>query len=294
MTGTGLPERCPVCGAPTKLYAVRDGSKIVCRRCGYVFEETVMDTGPEWRAYSSEEKSARSRVGAPLTSMVHDRGLATEISVKKGDLRSLKLAALQHWVRVEANRKLIEILSEVNSVVRRLNLPQRVGETAARILRKLYNEGLVKRSNASEYIAAALFAAARIERYTITMRALAEALDIDIQRAWYAYRKILSKFSVRVRPPGPEMYVSQIASKLGLSSQAESLALTFTRLLTRTGLSQGKPPETMAAAAVYLASILMDEKKNQSEVARTVGVSDATIRNRYRDIVDNFYIEVLL
>ena len=90
------------------------------------------------------------------------------------------------------------------------------------------------------------------------------------------------------------MYVSRIASRLGLSSRVETLALTFTRLLAKTGLSQGKPPQTLAAAAVYLASILMDEKRNQSEVARVVNVSDATIRNRYRDIVDNFYIEVLL
>ena len=65
-------------------------------------------------------------------------------------------------------------------------------------------------------------------------------------------------------------------------------------MLVRTGLAQGKPPEALAAASIYLASILLDQKRNQLAVARAIGVTDATIRNRYRDIVDNFYIEVRL
>ncbi len=291
---------CPQCGAPLSEHARFDGYKLVCTRCGCVIEEGVIDTGPEWRAYSSEERMARSRVGSPLTARVHDRNITTVIQARYNDLRAQKLAMIQEQLRILGYRRLVELLSELNSAAARLNLPSRVVETAARILRYLYQQHqLVRRSNAAEYIAAAIYAAARVERHTLTMKDVAAALDVDVRRAWAAFQKLVSKLGGKIglrfaAPMRPEMYVSQVASRLKLSSQTESLAYRFAQLLSKTGIAHGKPPQPLAAAAVYLASILMDEKRNQSEVAKAVGVSDATIRNRYRDIVDNFYIEVYL
>jgi transcription initiation factor TFIIB len=295
-----LEGTCPQCGAPLADYARMDGFKLVCTRCGYVIEEEMVDVGPEWRAYSAEEKLMRSRVGAPLTERTHDRNVTTVIQARPNDLRAQKLASLQRHLRTLGQRRLIEVLSELNDAAARLNLPGRVVETASRIVKILYHRyGVIRRNNAAEYIAAALYAASRIEKHTITMKDIAQALDVDVRRAWNAFQKIVAKLEQNLRlrmtgPMRPEMYVSQVASKLKLSSQAESLAYRFAALLSKTGIAQGKPPQPLAAAAVYLASILMDEKRNQSEVAKIVGVSDATIRNRYRDIVDNFYIEVYL
>ncbi len=290
----GLPEKCPRCGAPTALYVVRDGSTLVCRNCGYVFEEAPIDIGPEWRVYTPEERLERSRVGAPPTERIHDRGITTIIRASRRDLRGQKLEAIQSRLRVEQDRRLVEILGELDRAIARLGLPNHVAETAAKLLRMMYKQGVVRRSNAPEYIAASIFAAARINSYTLTMKDIVEIVDTDIQRAWHAYRRLIERVRVRSRPLGPAHYVSQVVSKLKLSSRVENLALRFTQLLIRSGLAQGKPPQPLAAAAVYLASILLDEKRNQSEVAQAVNVSDATIRNRYRDIVDNFYIEVML
>lgn len=289
-------ERCPVCGAPLSLYARRQSDgRLVCTRCGYVIEESPIDSGPEWRSFTEEDRARRSRVGAPLTERVHDKGLTTYIYAPRNDIRARKLMAIQASLRTHGQKKLIKVLQEANRIAMKLQLPSRVAETMARIVRQLHSLGVIKRNNVNDYLAAAAVIAARIERHPLTMRDVAELLGLDSQNVWRAYRRIVTRLKVRITaPPKPQMYVSRIVSKLGLSGEVEALATRFTFMLARSGLAQGKPPEALAAAAVYVASILLDEKRNQLAVAKSIGVTDATIRNRYRDIVDNFYIEVRL
>ncbi len=290
-----LPEKCPVCGSPTKTSVIRAETSLVCSSCGYVFEDRLMDTGPEWRSFDPSEKAQRSRVGAPLTERIHDKGVTTYISITR-DPRSRKLQAIQNRVRIGSEKRLVEIMREVNSILARLKLPERVAETTARFVKILFREGVIKKSNLLEYVAASISAAAKVEGYPITMKKIAKDLGIDQREVWSAYRRLYSRInaSIRIKPPSPSIYVPSIVSKLGMSSQVEALAVRFAKLLATTKIAQGKPPEALAAASVYLASILLNEKKNQQEVASTIRVSDATIRNRYRDIVDNFYIEVRL
>jgi transcription initiation factor TFIIB len=42
----------------------------------------------------------------------------------------------------------------------------------------------------------------------------------------------------------------------------------------------------LAAAAVYAASLLANEKATQSEVSAVAGVSEVTIRSRYKELLD--------
>ena len=290
------PAVCPRCKAPLSLYARvnEETGELVCTRCGYVISESRFDLGPEWRSFTEEDRVRRSRVGSPMTALIHDYGLTTYIYARR-DPRQRKLAALQAKLRTYKNQKLIALLQEANRIVRRLNIPQRMAETYAKIVRKLHEENMIKKNNMDEYLAAALLIAARLENHPLSVNDILRSFDVKPQQLWRAYNNIVRKLKVKpTAPPKPQSFVPKIASRLGLSGEVETLALRFTGLLVRTGLAQGKPPEPLAGAAVYLASILLDKKRNQQEIARVVNTTDATIRNRYRDIVDNFYIEVRL
>ena len=48
-------------------------------------------------------------------------------------------------------------------------------------------------------------------------------------------------------------------------------------------LTSGRGPTGVAAAAIYISSILGGERRTQREVAEVAGVTEVTIRNRYRD-----------
>ncbi|MEK6882489.1 MAG: hypothetical protein AABY22_22905, partial [Nanoarchaeota archaeon] len=50
-------------------------------------------------------------------------------------------------------------------------------------------------------------------------------------------------------------------------------------------------PAGIAAAALYVASLLNDEKKTQREVADVAGITEVTIRNRYKELIDKLNLE---
>ena len=50
----------------------------------------------------------------------------------------------------------------------------------------------------------------------------------------------------------------------------------------------------MAAAAIYIASVVHDQRKTQKTIADTVGVTEVTIRNRYKELAKNLDIVVYL
>ena len=44
------------------------GGEMFCSNCGYVVKEKLAEVGPEWRAFSAEEKNDRAHTG------LHDAG----------------------------------------------------------------------------------------------------------------------------------------------------------------------------------------------------------------------------
>ncbi|MFB6142116.1 MAG: TFIIB-type zinc ribbon-containing protein, partial [Halorientalis sp.] len=74
---------CPECGGTLSVDEAQ--GETVCADCGLVVEEDEIDRGPEWRAFDAAEKDEKSRVGAPTTNMMHDKGLSTNIDWRDKD-----------------------------------------------------------------------------------------------------------------------------------------------------------------------------------------------------------------
>lgn len=75
---------CPECGC-SAVYRNHERGERCCDRCGLVIEGSMLDTGPEWRAFDASEREEKSRVGAPVTRTLHDKGLTTAISWQDRD-----------------------------------------------------------------------------------------------------------------------------------------------------------------------------------------------------------------
>src|SRR5580658_7450808 len=73
-----VPTRCTSCGS-SHLTRDYERGEIVCDECGLVLEESMIDQGPDWRAFDAEQGEKRARTGAPTTLTIHDKGLSTEI-----------------------------------------------------------------------------------------------------------------------------------------------------------------------------------------------------------------------
>ena len=76
--------KCSDCGSRA---LTRDETRgeVVCDDCGLVLEDNVIDQGAEWRVFSPEQGDQRARTGAPMTVMLHDKGLSTDIDWQNKD-----------------------------------------------------------------------------------------------------------------------------------------------------------------------------------------------------------------
>ena len=101
---------CPECGS-TELIGDYERAEVVCAHCGLVIDENLVDMGPEWRAFDHEQRDKRTRVGAPITYTIHDKGLSTMIDWRNKDIygRDIPARNRAQWYRLRKWQRKIRI-----------------------------------------------------------------------------------------------------------------------------------------------------------------------------------------
>ena len=299
-------EKCPECGS-TSLTRDYERAEIVCNECGLVIDEKIIDTGPEWRAFDHEQRIKRSRVGAPMTYTIHDKGLSTVIDWRNKDSYGKDLSAgkraqiyrLRKWqqrIRVSnaTERNLAFALTELDRVASRLGLPRNVRETAAMVYRKAVEKGLIRGRSIEGVAAAALYAACRQCKVPRTLDEIADAAKLNRKEIGRTYRFVARELGINLKPTTPMDYVPRFGSELGLSGEVQSKAIEILKKAMDQELTSGRGPTGVAAAAIYIASVLLGERRTQREVAEVAGVTEVTIRNRYKELAEKLDIEITI
>jgi transcription initiation factor TFIIB len=288
---------CPECGG--NLLTDEEHGETVCADCGLVVEEDEIDRGPEWRAFDSAERDSKSRVGAPTTNMMHDKGLSTNIGWQDKDAygRSLssrqrqKMQRLRTWderfrTRDSKERNLKQALGEIDRMASALGLPQQVRETASVIYRRALNDDLLPGRSIEGVATAALYASARMAGNPRSLDEISVVSRVDKMELTRTYRYIVRQLNLEIQPADPKSYVPRFASDLELSDEAERRARELLDNARDAGLLSGKSPVGLAAAAIYAAALLTNEKVTQNEVSEVANISEVTIRNRYKEILE--------
>lgn len=290
-------ETCPECDG--RLTDQHQQGEVICEDCGLVVDELNIDRGPEWRAFDSAERDQKSRVGAPTTNMMHDKGLSTNIDWKNKDAygRSIsseqrkKMQRLRKWnerfrTRDARERNLKQALGEIDRMSSALGIPQNVRETASVIYRRSLKEDLLPGRSIEGMASAALYAAIRQSGVPRSLDDIVQVSRVDENEIARSYRYTVRELSLEVQPPDPVQYVPQYISEMELSDQVERIAVDLLEEAKEEALHSGKHPVGMAAAAIYAAALLANEKITQSEVSEATDVSEVTIRNRYQEILE--------
>ncbi|QLD86362.1 transcription initiation factor IIB [Natronomonas halophila] len=288
---------CPECGG--KLSADTEHGETVCRDCGLVVEEDEIDRGPEWRAFDSAEKDEKSRVGAPTTNMMHDKGLSTNIDWRDQDAygnslssnQRQKMQRLRKWnerfrTRDSKERNLKQALGEIDRMASALGLPDNVRETASVIYRRALDENLLPGRSIEGVSTASVYAAARQAGVPRSLDEVAGVSRVEKSEIARTYRYVVRELGLEVQPADPESYVPRFASDLELSDEAENRARKLLQNAKEQGVHSGKSPVGLAAAAVYAASLLTNEKTTQAAVSEVADISEVTIRNRYHELLE--------
>ncbi len=289
-------EKCPRCGKGVLVTDSNTGEKF-CAKCGFVLTEKVSESGPEWRSFSKEEHEGRSRAGVPTSLAMHDMGLATIIGPTNRDATGKPLSAsmkstierLRTWdsrsqVHEPVDRNFRQAFSELDRLKDKLAVGDAVIEKAAFIYRKALEKGLVRGRSISALIASALYAACRDTETPRTLKDVGNASNIKRKDIARCYRLLLRELSLKMPVVNPVNCVSRIASIAGLSEKTKREATKILRTAEELKISAGKDPMGLAAAALYVACVTNGESKTQRDVAEAAGVTEVTIRNRYKGL----------
>jgi transcription initiation factor TFIIB len=294
---------CPECESAS-LIKSGDQSELICNDCGLILEEDAIDHGPEWRAFNHTERQNKSRVGAPTTQTMHDKGLTTQIDWRNKDAYGRSLSAekrtrmnrLRKWqertrTKDAGERNLQFALSETDRMASALGVPRSVREVASVIYRRALSANLILGRSIEGVATSTLYAACRKEGIPRSLEEVAQVSRVEQKEIGRTYRYIARELGLGMRPVDPQKYVPRFCSALDLSEEVQSKATEVIEISTEQGLLSGKSPTGYAAAAIYAASLLCNEKKTQREVADVAQVTEVTIRNRYQEQIETMGIQ---
>jgi len=297
-----LIERCPECGASVILQDSKR-AEVVCANCGFVLVTDMTDLGPEWRAYTPEEREVKVRVGSPQTFLLHDKGLSTKIDwrdisgfapEKKAQLYRFRRWQQRSRVSNSNERNLASALSEMNRLCEALNLPRSIIETAAITYRKAVKKGLTRGRSIRGLAAAATYFACRQCRIVRSLREVSVASGIYRNEIASNYRFLVRKLKYFVPPVKPNQCITRLSNKLGLNGKTEEVAHKILRGAKKQKLTSGRGAKSIAAAASYIASKVAGESRTQREFAEAADLTEVTIRNRYREMMKRLLIVISL
>ena len=292
-----IANACPSCGGGNLVTDYAHG-EIVCKKCGLVISEELLDFGPEWRAFDEEQRSKRSRTGGPVKYAKLDKGLTTEIDKYDRDIRGgaiqperkAQLYRLRKWQRHSRmsdsfQRNLSIALPELDRMCAYLSIPGNIKEECAMWYRKAVSKGLVRGRSIESVVAAVIYLISRQHQLPKTLDELESASGVKRKDIGRSYRFLCRKLDIKMPIATPMDYVPRFASELGLSGETEAKAIEILEEAREKGIISGRGPTGVAAAAIYLAAKITNDKQTQKGIAgKLIGVTEVTIRNRYEEL----------
>jgi transcription initiation factor TFIIB len=295
---------------------IEDTSKgeCFCPGCGYVVIDQIENFGPESISSDAEDRMKNARTGSPMSYSLHDLGLRTEIASSFKDFSGRPLDSamaeqvygLRKWhsrIRVSSpkERRLSNVLSKINETCASLQLPKLILETASMIYRNYENQNTAKGKSVAGMAAAAIYLACK--RCSV-LRSLEEIVAATgVQDANSTYLKLTSKYYRMLvmettdntqQQLSIDHYISKLANMARIDVKVVRLAVDIAHVTEDHALADGKAPNGLAAAYLYIASILLGVNVLQRDVSSISNVTEVTIRNRCKDILTAYKMRVTL
>ena len=296
-------SNCSRCGKKSLLIDEVTGEQF-CGKCGYVISEKVDESGPERKSYSTPGGIDTSRTGAPTSLTRHDKGLSTVINPANRDASGKPLSAsmkstitrLRTWdsrsqSHASADRNLRLALSELDRLKDKLTISSITLEKAAYIYRKALEKKLVRGRSISAMIAASLYAACRDTEIPRTLKDVTEASNVKRKDISRCYRILHQELELKMPVVDSVQCIAKISSKVKMTEKTKRHAIKIIKEIQEQNESAGKDPMGLAASALYLSCVQTGVSITQRDIAEAAGVTEVTIRNRYKGIKEMYLSE---
>jgi len=259
--------------------------------------ETVGPSAPDLTLYVPQSRSRQESAAPvdPMKSIIErELNLSTLIDGNDIDARGKQLASNHELTQLRrlntivswgsSDRRLARGLEEIERLSDLLGLNDAVAHRAYEIYKKSFSDGTFRARSLTAVAAASVFIACRdLEVARPSEEALRLRTNVNEKKFRHYYRDLLSN-SQTVNIPNPVNYISRIASKARLAGKTERRAIEILDAVKGNPVLAGKRPISIAAAALYLASLDTEGGATQLRIAAAAEVTPITIRKRTLEI----------
>jgi transcription initiation factor TFIIB len=225
-------------------------------------------------------------------------------------------------------RRLLNVLSKINEICSAMSLSKTVMETAAMLYRNFETMSEAKGKSITCIAAASIYLACK--RCSI-VRSLEEIIKTEgiieedrstLKLASKYYRMMVIEMGIFtsqessgtdsakpniVSTSNPSLvtqskpisvtlaidqYISKLTNVAKIDTRIERLAIDLAHKTNSNIIADGKAPNGLAAAYIYLAALLLGINLLQMDISSLAGVTEVTIRNRCKDILSNYKLRV--
>jgi transcription initiation factor TFIIB len=178
----------------------------------------------------------------------------------------------------------VKAFGQLNRLKEKLGLSDTIVEKAAYIYRKVQERGLIKGRTIDSMLAAAVYSACREMETPITIKDIAAKSNLKRKDIARSYRTLVFELDIRIPAVNPMKCIARVANRLSVSEKTKYQAMNIMKEVVNKKISAGKEPTGLAATVLYASSINTQETIPQRHIADASGVTEVTIRNRFKDL----------
>ena len=288
---------CSICNRNDKVITDTESGEVICSNCGTVISDKVEDASHLERHIfngGGQIEETRARTGAPTSLARHDMGLSTMVGKENRDASGTKIdpSTMQRLRTCNSRVQLSEPSDKsrreafllLDTLKDKLGLSDTVIENTAYLYRKAQQRKFLRGRSISGVVCAATYIACRDLGISKTMREIAAASNIKQKNIARVYRQLVREFDYKVPNIDPIKCVARVANNAKLAEKTKRQAINIMQKVTENEMSAGKDPMGLAATVLYMSCIKTGENISQREISNVAGITEVTLRNRYKDL----------
>ena len=185
-------------------------------------------------------------------------------------------------------------LGEISRMAFLLNLPIYAKERASILYLEARNKDLIRGRSTETVAGAVVYLVCREHEIPRIIEEIAEVSNSSLKKIRTVCLSLLDKMELKLPPISAILFIPNFCSKLDLGAKTVTKAIMIVKAAEQAELTNGRGQMGIAAATIYIAAIINGEHRTQKEVSKVTGVSEVTIRNRYKEFSDLLDIPELL
>ncbi len=296
---------CPECGSQNIILDYQHGD-LLCNKCGLILDELYLYQGDEWLSNDSDEDNHKIRTGPPENPRVFDKGLTTEIDNKNKDSygkpisnqNRSQLYRLRKWQkRLRASNALEKNLKkafrEIDRIGSVLGLSNQMREEACHLYKKAVKKNLIRGRSINCIASSCIYTTCRQVGKPRTMEEISSVTLLDKRDIGRTYRFLCRELELKIEPTRSQEYIERYCNELDLNVDVIKDAKEILNEAEVGEILSGKSPSGLAAAAIYISAKNKKIKITQKKIADVSSVTEVTIRNRYKELVEKLNMKTL-